>query len=183
MAHVIHSINTTASGLCHHLDSVIDDAHHKYAIDLTLSADALIFGRNTFDLFMQFWPDALNRNDLPEATVALAKAFTEIPKLVVSSRPVELSWANTRHIQGPNLNKVAHELDQVKGTAVIFGSPSLASSLLNEGLVSEIHIIAQPYVGVDGPRAFSGLNKRISLSLLGSSELKEGSVLLRYSVS
>ena len=54
MAHVIHSINTTASGLCHHLDSVTDDEHQRYTIDLTLSADALIFGRNTVDLFTQF---------------------------------------------------------------------------------------------------------------------------------
>ena len=115
--------------------------------------------------------------------MALAKAFAEIPKIVVSSRPVELSWANTRHIQGPNLNKVAHELDQLRGTAVIFGSPSFASSLLNERLVNEVHILAQPYVGIEGPRAFSGLDKRISLSLLGCMPLKEGSVLLRYSVS
>ena len=114
--------------------------------------------------------------------MALAKAFAEIPKIVVSSRPVELSWANTRHLQGPNLSKVANELDQIKGTAVIFGSPSFASSLLNEGLVNEIHILAQPYIGVEGPGAFGDLNKRISLSLLGSQELKEGSVLLRYSV-
>ena len=115
--------------------------------------------------------------------MALAKAFAAVPKLVVSNRSVELSWSNTRHIQGVNLNKVAHELDQLKVTAVILGSPSLASNLLNEGLVNEIYIIAQPYVGVEGPRAFGGLNKRIKLSLLGSSELKEGSVLIRYSVA
>lgn len=182
MAHVIHSLNTTVSGLCHHLDSTIDGEHQQYAIDLTLSADLLLFGRNTFDLFMQFWPDAANRSDLPAATVALAKAFAEVPKLVVSSRPIELSWNNTRQIQGPSLSKVARKLDQVKGSAVIFGSPSLASSLLNEELVNEIHILAQPYIGIEGPRAFNGLKKRVDLSLLGSRSLKEGSVLLRYRV-
>ncbi|CAM5222721.1 dihydrofolate reductase family protein [Alishewanella longhuensis] len=101
MAHVINSINTTASGLCHHLDSAIDDAHHQYATDLTLSADALLFGRNTFDLFMQFWPDAVNGDHLPVKTLALARAFAKTPKLVVSNRPVELTWNNTRHVQGP----------------------------------------------------------------------------------
>lgn len=183
MAHVINSINTTASGLCHHLDSAIDDAHHQYAIDLTLSADALIFGRNTFDLFMQFWLDAVNRDDLPEATLALARAFAGVPKLVVSSRPVELSWDKTRHVEGPSLRKVVQELEELNGVAVIFGSPSLTSSLLNEGLINEIHVLAQPYIGVEGPRAFGGLNKRVNLSLLGSSSLKTGSVLLRYNVT
>lgn len=183
MAHVIHSINTTASGLCHHLDSAIDDAHHQYATDLTLTADALLFGRNTFDLFMQFWPDAGNRYDLPAATQALARAFARTPKLVVSNRPVELTWDNTRHVQGSGLSKVVRELEELEGTVVIFGSPGFTSSLLNEGLIDEIHVLAQPYIGVEGPRVFSGLNKRVNLCLLGSSSLKSGSVLLCYKVT
>lgn len=183
MAHVINSINTTASGLCHHLDSAIDDAHHRYATDLTLSADALLFGRNTFDLFMQFWPDAANGDDLPEATLALARAFAKTPKLVASSRAVELTWDNTRHVKGPGLSKVVRELEELKGTVVIFGSPSFTSSLMNEGLINEIHILAQPYIGVEGPRVFSGVNKRVNLSLLGSCSLNSGSVLLRYNVT
>lgn len=183
MAHVINSINTTASGLCHHLDSAIDDAHHQYATDLTLSADALLFGRNTFDLFMQFWPDAVNGDHLPEKTLALARAFAKTPKLVVSNRPVELTWNNTRHVQGPGLSKVVRELEVLKGAVVIFGSPSFTSSLLNEGHIDEIHVIAQPYIGIEGPRVFSGLNKRVNLSLLGASTLNSGSVLLRYNVT
>lgn len=182
MAQVIHSINTTASGLCHHLDSVIDDAHHEYATNLALAADALIFGRNTFDLFMSFWPDAVNRADLPEETLALAKALNNAPKLVVSSRQVDLSWNNTRHVQGPDLGNIADELEGLKGTAVIFGSPGLTSGLLNEGLVNEIHILAQPFIGVEGPRAFSGLKARVALSLIDASSLKSGSVMLRYHV-
>jgi len=182
MAYVISSINTTASGLCHHLDSAVDNSHHHYAIDLTLSAEALLFGRNTFDLFMQFWPGATNVKDLPEATQTLAKEFNQVSKLVVSSLPVDLSWRNTRHIPGVNLNNVVQELEKIQGTVVIFGSPCLTSSLLNEGLINEIHILAQPYIGVEGPRAFSGLKRRINLNLLVSRTLDSGSVLMRYSV-
>lgn len=110
MAYVIHSLNTTASGLCHHLDSVVDDEHHQYALDLTLSADALIVGRNTFDLFMEFWPAAAGRTDLPKGTLALAKAFHDVAKYVVSSRQVELTWNNTRQIQGASLGNIRSEI-------------------------------------------------------------------------
>lgn len=182
MGHVIHSINTTVSGLCHHLDSVIDDSHHQYAIDLTLSADALVFGRNTFDLFTEFWPSAVNRPDLPEPTRALANAFHGTPKLVVSSRPVDSSWNNTRCVQGPGLDVVASEINALPGNAVIFGSPGLAASLLNEGLINELHIVAQPYIGVEGPRLYSALHKRAQLALLDASALKCGSALIRYDV-
>ena len=165
------------------MDSTIDDSHHQYATDLTLSSDALLFGRNTFDLFMQFWPDAANRDDLPEAMLSLATAFAKTPKLVASSRPIELTWDNTRHVQGAGLSEVVRELNEIKGAVVVFGSPSFASSLLNEGLVNEIHVLAQPCIGVEGPRAFSDLNKRVNLSLIGSSALNSGSVLLRYNVN
>lgn len=104
MAHVIHSVNTTASGLCHHLDSAIDDSHHQYATDLALSADALLFGRCTYDLFTRFWPGAADRHDLPEDVLNLARALDRVLKLVVSSRPVELSWNSTRHVHGPCLD-------------------------------------------------------------------------------
>lgn len=183
MAHVIHSINVTASGLCHPMDSVIDDAHHQYAIDLTLSADALILGRETFDLFMDFWPGAVDRGDLPEKTVALANAFNNIPKLIVSSREIDLSWNGTKHIRGPGLEAIRKELEKLKGTAVNFGSPGLASSLLSEGLVNEIHIVAQPIIGVEGPRAFSDLKERVNLTLLSADSFRSGAVLLRYSVT
>ncbi|MDQ2077209.1 dihydrofolate reductase family protein [Marinimicrobium sp. ABcell2] len=183
MAHVIHSINTTASGLCHHLDSIIDDAHHQYAIDLARSADALVLGRNTFDLFMEFWPNAATRSDLPEMTAALANALNTVPKLVISSRPIELTWNNTNHVRGPDLEPLKNELTKLAGTVVIFGSPRLATSLLNEGLINEIHILTQPFIGTEGPQAYRGLKKRAELDLIGTTQFPTGSVLLRYNVT
>lgn len=183
MAHVIHSINITASGLCHHMDSAIDDAHQRYATDLTLSADALILGRNTFDLFMDFWPGAVKRRDLSESTLNLANAFNNVPKLIVSNRPIDLTWNNTKRIPGSDLEEVRKELEGLKGTAVLFGSPSLASSLLNIGLIDELHIVAQPFVGAEGPRAFSEVKRRVDLTLLSVDPFKSGSVLLRYNVT
>ncbi|MGX5915012.1 dihydrofolate reductase family protein [Aliidiomarina sp. Khilg15.8] len=183
MAHVIHSINTTLSGSCYHLDSVTGDEHHAYATELTASADALVFGRNTFDLFMQFWPMALSRTDLPASTVALARVLARIPKLVVSSRPVELSWNNTRHVPGPDLARLKDELLQLNGRAVIFGSPGLSASLLNDGMVNELHVLVQPYIGVKGPQMYSGLLERAALALVDVRSLQEGSVLLRYNLT
>ncbi|ALS98277.1 dihydrofolate reductase family protein [Lacimicrobium alkaliphilum] len=182
MAHVIHSINITASGLCHHLDSAVDRQHHQYALDLTASAEALILGRNTFGLFMQFWPGASERDDLPADVVALARAFSRIPKYVVSSRPTELTWNNTTPIQGPALDNVSRQLARIPGTVVVFGSPGLATSLLNEGLIDEIHILAQPFIGTQGPRAYNGLEQRAELKLLIAEPLSSEVVLLRYKV-
>ncbi|WP_223669571.1 dihydrofolate reductase family protein [Kangiella shandongensis] len=182
MAHVIHSINVTAGGLCHHLDSVVDDAHHQYALNLTQSADALLLGKNTFNLFMEFWPNAIHNPDLPDNTVALAQAFDRIPKLIVSRKAINLNWSNTYQISGPGLTQLRNRLEKITGTVVIFGSPSLASCLLKEGLINEIQILAQPLIGAKGPRAFSGLKEQVKLELLDTSPMPSGSILLQYQV-
>lgn len=182
MAHVIHSINVTASGLCHHLDSAVGRQHHQYALDLTASAEALMLGRNTFDLFMQFWPGATERDHLPADIVALARAFNRIPKYVVSTRPVELTWNNTIHFQGPALDNINQQLAKMTGTVVTFGSPGLATSLLKQGLIDEIHILTQPFIGAQGPQAYKGLEQRAELKLLKAEPLSSEVVLLRYKV-
>ncbi|WP_111657910.1 dihydrofolate reductase family protein [Isoalcanivorax indicus] len=182
MAHVIHSINATLSGRCHHLDSLIDDTHHQYAIDLVTAADALILGARTFALFEAFWPAAANRQDLPEHTVALARAFTQTRKYVVSARPVETSWENTVHVPGPGLTNLAKTLSEVPGVAVLFGSPGLAAAMMNDGLIHDVHLLAQPLIGVEGPQAYTGLSQRVDLTLAEARPFPSGVVLLRYKV-
>lgn len=182
MAQVIHSINATVNGLCHHLDSVIGDEHNHYAVNLLSSADVLILGKNTFQLFVEFWPAALNNKVLDESTLALAQALNDVPKWVVSSKPTETSWNNTRQISGPELESLAKELATIKGKAVIFGSPSLATSLLKAGLIDELHIVVQPFVGSNGPQLYKDMKERTSLTFISAKPLQESSVLLRYKV-
>src|SRR5690606_25811365 len=118
----------------------------------------------------------------PAETLKLATALNNIPKIVVSSRPIEFTWNNTKCIHGRGSVGIKQELERMEGNALIFGSPDLASSLLSEGLINEIHIVTQPFVGVVGPRAYSDLLKRVELTLLGVDSFKSGSVLIRYNV-
>ena len=89
MSHVIHSINSTINGCCDHRHVIADEEHHVYAADLINSADALLFGRNTFDLLENFWPSAAERSDLPNYMVQLAKSINGAKKYVSSSGSLE----------------------------------------------------------------------------------------------
>lgn len=182
MAQVIHSINATVSGLCHHLDSVIGDEHNHYAVNLLSSADVLILGKNTFQLFVEFWPAALNNKELDESTMALAQALNDVPKWVVSSKSTETSWNNTRQIPGPGLESLANKLAAIKGKAVIFGSPALATSMHKAGMIDEVHIVIQPFLGNKGPQLYKGIKERTNLTLISANSLQESSVILRYKI-
>ncbi|MGH8175420.1 MAG: hypothetical protein ACREV5_04055 [Steroidobacter sp.] len=73
MSRVLHSIHSTINGCCHHEHVVANEEHHAYAADLIDSADALLFGRHSFDLLEAFWPSAAERSDLPRHVVRFAK--------------------------------------------------------------------------------------------------------------
>lgn len=180
MAHVIHSINTTIGGSCHHADAVADEEHHAYALHLLTSADAVLLGRNTFDLFASFWPDAVHRRDLPSCMIDFAIELEAKPKHVLSSRGLETAWRNTTLLHGPGLDEADRFIHGTPGTVVVFGSPGLGTSLASAGLVHEIHVVVQPFIGVQAKRAFGGLVVRKSLSLLEARPFRSGAVLLRY---
>lgn len=176
---LIWSLNLTLSGRCHHLDSVVDDAHQQYAIDLLRSADALVLGRKTFKLFADFWPHAQADQGLPELTRQLAAELNAIPKYVVSARKLTKEWVNSSQVS--DIPALKHALRQLKNV-VGLGSPCLLSGLVNSGLITELHLLIQPFIGVGGPSAFAALSDKLELDLLGHKALQGGSVLLRYSL-
>jgi len=180
MAHVIHSINTTVSGSCHHADAVVDEDHHAYALDLLKLANAVLLGRNTFDLFASFWPEAAHRRDLPSHMIDFAIELDAKAKYVLSSRGLETAWKNTELLQGPGLGEAKRLIHGARGTVVVFGSPALGASLAAAELIDEIHVVIQPFIGVESPRAFEGLSDRKKLSLLEARPFRSGAVLLRY---
>ena len=180
MAHVIHSINITVGGSCHHADALADEEHHRYALDVLTSANAVLLGRNTFDLFASFWPEAASRPDLPSYLTGFAAELEAKPKYVVSSRSLDAKWKNTGLLHG--VDDVRRFLAGTRGTVVVFGSPGLGTSLLAAGLVHEIHVLLQPLIGTTAPAAFERLPGRKGLVLIDARPFRSGVVLLRYGI-
>jgi dihydrofolate reductase len=182
MARLLHSLNVTVGGSCHHEDVVADQEHHEYALDLLRAASAVLLGRSTFDLFAAFWPDAATRQDLPEHIRAFAAELRNKPKLVISSSPVQTNWQNTCWVRGPSLEDLQQRLSEASGTIVVLGSPSLGASLASAGLLAEVHLLMQPLLASSHTRPYPGLEGCKPLRLLGTDQFKSGVVLLRYGI-
>lgn len=180
MARLIHSINITLGGSCHHTEVVADEDHHRYAHDLLVATSAVLLGRNTFELFTSFWPEAVNRSDLPHYMIDFASELDTKPKYVVSNRRLETNWMNVSLLRGPGLEDVQAMLNRTPGAVVSFGSPALAASLATEGLIDELHVVVQPFIGMASMRAFEPLHDRKQLALLEARRFRSGAVLLRY---
>src|SRR6185369_8944524 len=70
-----------------------DQAFNK---EHAMSADALLFGRRTFQIWAAFWPTAAASGADPE----LADFLTRVPKYVVSNTLKRVDWSNTTIISG-----------------------------------------------------------------------------------
>ncbi|MGH8189315.1 MAG: dihydrofolate reductase family protein [Steroidobacteraceae bacterium] len=180
MSHVVYSIDSTVNGCCDAEQVIADKEHHAYATELTQSADALLFGRNTFDLLEAFWPAAAERTDLPHYMVQFARAIRPVKKYVSSSRPLQTDWPNCILIAGDIRDNIQSLRADNPGTIVIFGSPGLGHSLAAAGEVDEFHFLIQPIAAGGEPRLFKGLSAPIRWPLIDVKPFRSGVLLARY---
>ncbi|MFD9238923.1 dihydrofolate reductase family protein [[Kitasatospora] papulosa] len=122
------------------------------AFDTALKdADALLFGRRTWQTMAGAWPE--------RAGDPFADRMNSIPKHVVSStlREDELTWSGTTLVPGATALDRIRELRAAEGRdLLVMGSPTLARTLLHEGLADELRLMIMPVIVGGGKTIFPG---------------------------
>jgi class 3 adenylate cyclase len=135
------------------------------------SADALLLGRRTWQIWAAFWPTA----DSP-----LAERLNRIPKYVVSNSLKRADWSNTTIISGDIRRQVEDLKAKPGGELVVYGSPGLVDQLLKEDLVDEYRLLVYPVILGSGKRMFRDRIDLHHLRLVRSRTFGSGVVLLGY---
>ena len=126
-----------------------DDAVGGGFDDALTKADALLFGRRTWQSMAAAWPE--------RAGDPFADRMNAIPKHVVSATlgDDELTWNNTTRIPGDQALARIQELHETKGgDLVVMGSATLVRTLLREGLVDELRLMIEPVILGGGKSIF-----------------------------
>ncbi|MEO3972582.1 dihydrofolate reductase family protein [Streptomyces sp. CAU 1734] len=113
------------------------------------NAEALLLGRRTWQTMAGAWPE---RSGDP-----FADRMNSLPKYVVSRTldDSDLTWNNTTRIPGDEAVARIRELrDADGGDVLVMGSPTLARTLLSEGLVDELRLIVMPVLLGGGKTIF-----------------------------
>jgi dihydrofolate reductase len=85
MRKIIAAINMTLDGFCDHTAIIPDEEIHQHYTELISDADAILYGRITYQL-MEFW-QALAKNPSGEKSMDdFAVAIDKIPKIVFRIR-------------------------------------------------------------------------------------------------
>ncbi len=153
---------------------ISDPAFQRFNGDQIATADALLFGRTTFNIWAAFWPTA------PEVVSEMSARIGSLPKFVVSKTLRSTDWENTTILRGDLAEEVGRLRDQPGGELVVYGSADLVAGLLELDLVDELRVLVFPVLLGSGKRLFREEAERRQLRLLSSEAFASGVVLLRY---
>jgi dihydrofolate reductase len=151
-------------------DDVWGEELEQLSIQQLNEAGGLLFGRVTYELMANHWPNA---------TGTVADFMNAAPKYVFSRTVKQSGWNNTRVFGGDVVETVARlKRDSVKDM-FLFGSADLASALIPRGLIDEFRIAVSPVILGGGTPLFKP-GEKVKLRLIDSRPLSTGIVILRY---
>ncbi|WP_396641854.1 dihydrofolate reductase family protein [Microbacterium sp.] len=177
-----YAINVTLDGCVHHEAGVApDDESMHYWVTEMQRADALLFGRVTYEMMEAAWrrpttggwPDWMQEWEVP-----FAETIDRAKKHVVSSTLSGVDW-NAELLPGDLAEAVAR-LKQQPGKGLFVGGVTLPLALADRGLIDEYLFLVQPVLAGHGPTLLAGLRERIALELVDRHEFRSGAIAVRY---
>src|SRR6476620_2030524 len=177
-----YSINVTLDGCCDHRVMLVDEDMHRHAAEKIEQADALLFGRVTYELMEAGWRSVAQTGArpewMPDWMEPFARTIDTAKKYVVSSTLDRVDW-NAELVRG-DLKNAVQQLKQQPGNGLLVGGVKLPQALAELGLIDEYEVVVHPRLAGHGPTLFAGLSKRVDLKLVGRLEFGSGAVAMRY---
>ena len=173
-----YSINVTLDGCCDHRVMTADEDIHRHAVENLARADALLFGRVTYEMMAAAWRLATRTVAMPDWTEPFARTIDAARKYVVSTTLDRVDW-NAELVRG-DLGKAVQQLKQEPGKGLFTGGVTLPLALAELGLIDEYEFVVHPRLAGHGPTLFAGLSKHVDLKLVSREEFGSGAVAMRY---
>jgi len=171
-----YSINVALDGCCDHRGIPADEELHRHAIQNLTQADALLFGRVTYQMMEEAWRHPAP--SMPEWMLPFGRTIDAAKKYVVSSTLDRVDW-NAELLRG-DLRQAVQQLKQQPGKGIFVGGVQLPLALAELGLIDEYEFIVHPRIAGHGPTLFAGLPYPLDLKLLTRQQFASGAVVLRY---
>lgn len=132
----------------------------------------LLLGRRTYDVWAGFWPKAGNS--------PMANSLNAATKYVATHRPESLEW-------GPVGDLGADIIEGIRGVKstdgpdlIVWGSSTLTSVLLDQGLVDEVVLLVYPVLLGRGKRFFSDSADPRELAFVSTKVTSTGVLMNTY---
>src|SRR5213596_532540 len=171
-------INVTLDGCCDHRAMFADEDLHRHVVENLDRADALLFGRVTYEMMESAWRRPAPRGARPDWMEPFARTIDAAKKYVVSSTLERVDW-NAELVRG-DLAEAVQQLKREPGKGLFTGGLKLPLPLAKLGLIDDYEFVVQPRLAGHGTMLFAGLSKHIDLKLVSRLEFGSGAVAMRY---
>jgi dihydrofolate reductase len=141
----------------------------KAALDEALGAEAMLWGRRTYEFFAARWPSRSG---------PLADRLNSMPKYVVSSTLEASDWNNTTVLKGDVINEVSKLKAKIAGEIVVAASFKLWHTLMEHDLVDELRLMVYPVVLGAGERLFGETSHKIPMRLVSTRTVDDLALLI-----
>ncbi len=155
-----------------------DESFGKEQMKLMNSVDAILLGRVTYQMFAGHWPNITEGKEKP-----FADKLNSIPKIVFSNTLESAPWGDWKEakiIKATAVTEVAKLKRRSGKNMVIWGSISLAQSLIQEELIDEYRLVMCPVVLGSGRPLFFDKVDSFGLKLVEAKTFDLGAVQLKY---
>ena len=155
-----------------------DEDLHRHAAENLDQADALLFGRVTYEMMEAAWRPPARTGARPDWMEPFARTIDVAKKYVVSSTLDRVDW-NAELVRG-DLGNAVQGLKRETGKGLLVGGVKLPQALAELGLIDEYELVVHPRLAGHGPTLFAGLSKHVDLRLVNRLEFGSGAVAMRY---
>jgi dihydrofolate reductase len=151
--------------------------------------DACLLGGRMYPGYEQYWTAIRHSADRPlpmtgrlphPAELTWSEFAQKVPHYVLSATLSSVAWHQTR------LLRHANEVRELKARAgkdiYLMGGATLAGSLMEAGLVDEVHFIIYPLIAGPARGPFECLTRRRTLKLLSQRQLGSGRLHVAYQI-
>ncbi|HET7194977.1 MAG TPA: dihydrofolate reductase family protein [Nocardioides sp.] len=173
-----YSINVTLDGCCDHRALAPTEEMHRHAAETLGRADALLFGRVTYQMMESAWRPPAAESGRPDWMEPFARTISAAKKYVVSSTLEHVDW-NAELVRG-DLGEAVRQLKQESGEGLYVGGVTMPLALAELGLIDEYEFVVHPRLAGHGPTLFAGLSRPLDLRLVSRLELDSGAVATTY---
>ena len=132
----------------------------------------LLLGRRTYDIWSAFWPKA--------GKSPMADSLNAAMKYVATHRPESLGWGPVGDLGADVMEGVRRVKSTGGPDLLVWGSSTLTSALLGQGLVDEVVLIVYPVLLGRGKRFFSDSVDARELALVSTKATPTGVLLNTY---
>ena len=135
----------------------------------------LLLGRRTYDIWSRFWPTVKGG--------PFADGLNAARKYVATHRPESLGWGPVGDL-GTDVMAGVRRVKSTDGPdLIVWGSSTLTSVLLDQGLVDDVVLAVYPVLLGRGKRFFSDSVDPRELALVGTKAMPSGIIFSSYKVA